>query len=114
MPKFNIIDGHWFSPDYGKYVAKAKEGNKIIWHAAKRVVVEIIVIAFIGGQMEKFCFNPECMMHKYEGNKYVHSLYVEENGMRRRIEHHVYSDRNGKVIFLCSICHTACQLLIKR
>ena len=35
--------------------------------------------------MEQFCFNPECMMHKYEGNKNTHSLYVEENGFRERI-----------------------------
>jgi hypothetical protein len=80
----------------------------------KRVAVDFIVIVFIGGRMEKFCFNPECMMHKYEGNKETRSLYIEENRVRRRIERHVYSDRNGKVIFLCSICHTACQLLIKR
>jgi hypothetical protein len=65
--------------------------------------------------MEHFCYNPECVMHKYEGGPKIHELDVAvDNGQYRRIQRHVYSDRNGKVIFLCSICHTACQLLIKR
>lgn len=61
--------------------------------------------------MEHFCFNPECMMHRYQGNEKIHEIEIEEKGLCRKIQRYVYSNRQGKIIFVCSICHAAIRLI---
>ena len=66
-------------------------------------------------RMEHFCYNSECMMHKYEGGANVHSIEIEnEDGSRRKIERHVYADRHNRYFFFCMICHTAIHQVIGR
>ena len=61
--------------------------------------------------MIPFCSNPECQYHKFKVNKKQYSMDVEIKNVRRRVNRHMYVDAEGSEFELCTVCHSAIEML---
>jgi hypothetical protein len=63
--------------------------------------------------MGSFCCNQECELYKYEVDRWIHYIdIITEYGLSsRRIERHAYIKKGGTVLYLCSICHAAIEMV---
>ncbi len=61
--------------------------------------------------MRPFCSNPECQYHEYKVKQNQYYINIVKDNNRHRIERHLYADTEGNKLEVCTVCHSAIQMI---